>query len=68
MRPKLWRKRLVLSVQPKGRSTFRKRLNNDDTQQYIKIVQFLYHWSMEITRKWYGSFRDVAKIITATEN
>ena len=23
---------------------------------------------MEISRKWYGSFRDVAKIITATEN
>ena len=44
----------LLSVQPKGRSTFWKRFNNVDIQQYMKIVHILDHWSMEITRKWDG--------------
>ena len=57
----------LLSVQPKGRSTFWKRFNNVDTQQYMKIVHILNHWSMEITRKWDGHIYKYDLSRTATE-
>ena len=33
----------LLSVQPKGRSTFWKRFNNVDIQQYMKVIHILDH-------------------------
>ena len=57
----------LLSVSPKGRSAFRKRFNNVDINQYMKIVLFLYHWSMEISRKWDGHIYKYDLSLTATE-
>ena len=57
----------LLSVQRKGRSTFRKRFSNADIQRYMKIVHILDHWSMEITRKWDGHIYKYNLSLTATE-
>ena len=60
----------LLSVQRKGRSTFRKRFSNADNQRYMKIVHILDHWSMkrnETTRKWDGHIYKYNLSLTATE-
>ena len=57
----------LLSVQRKGRSTFRKRFSNAGIQRYMKIVHILDHWSMEITRKWDGHIYKYNLSLPATE-